>query len=794
MRWQILDLTQFLRLRQTAFSFLSARSGVQPRIFRFPSYSGIPALGIGDSSAVNFALYIPPTVTSNYYYVYIKSDAKNKVFELLGEANNIQRSDSIFVLEPLPVDLRIDTVYTDVDTFNSGSNMALSWITRNQEAGIAAAPGWLDAVYLSVDDQFDPGLDLRIGEFEMDQVSLGLNDTTLQQHNALIPNGISGDYYVFVFADDYDANMDADTTNNVQIALSGGAPRQIHILLSPSADLVFDNILAPATTIAGQPLTVQLITGNDGTASAFNWQTRMYLSSDATIGAGDILLTTDINNNELIAGGTVTDTLTAFIPVTAFGNLILIVQLDAANQVYEHNGENNNIQTRSIEIVLPPPSDLIVDAISIPDSVFAGDTATVFWETRNNGVNPSSGNFREIVYFSSDTILDVGDQVFSILDDNIYVPPGGNVARSANASLNGLARADYYALVQTDARNNIYESNDTNNITPSDAQMNIDIEQLFLDSLTSDQIVNLRQHYFRIEIPTALDGESLQITLDGDSLAAYNEIYLKYGDVPTLANFDASHIFPGKVDQELIFEGLQGGTYYVMVRGYKTAATEQNVTILARIIDFELLSVSPGKMLRNSQVTLELIGTQMDTIRNVYIVRDSTIRIKADTFYSVTSRLAYATFSIDSVPFYNLDQVPLGFYDVEAERWDGKLAAKPDAVEVIGEGDAPDLQFIMEYPQSVSRFNRPMKITIYMQNSGDADLVNEHFVFESPYGNEMAFTYEDLLSGNTSTSLEIPVQGPFGPPGILPPKAGTIIEVFAYSRPHPTFALTPVNQ
>ena len=46
----------------------------------------------------------------------------------------------------------------------------------------------------------------------------------------------------------------------------------------------------------------------------------------------------------------------------------------------------------------------------------------------------------------------------------------------------------------------------------------------------------------------------------------------------------------------------------------------------------------------------------------------------------------------------------------------------------------------------------------------------------------------------TQAVLEIEAEGANGPPGILPPKAANVIEVFAFSRPNPTFTLTPVDQ
>jgi hypothetical protein len=948
--------------------------------------TGVPAFAAHDSSAYNPTLSISSQQPSNVYYLYIKTDALNQVYEYLGESNNIQRSSAFFLKPAPPVDLHMDTLTAATNTPSSGHPLQISWTVRNQSQTSASTAGWQDALYLSVDSILNRDLDLRFFEIESGAGGLTTGATYTKTVSATIPNGLSGNYYLIAVTDDRNVNQDLDSVDNHNTIRINHVATPLNIILSPSPDLTPVLFTAPPTGFSGQPFDISWSIHNGGNATAQNWIDKIYLSTDNIISQGDILLSSIPRTSANLApGGDLLDTVNVFVNSQTQGNYILILKTDAENGIYEHQGENNNQVSRSISFTAPPPSDLQVNSIQLPDSTFAGSTISVQWNTINTGSNPSNGLLREIVYLSSDQTLDVDDPLFGYTDQSYYIPPGSSIPHTMTAPVSGASNGDYYALVQTDARDNITESNDDNNIGVSQDQMNVSIEQLYLDSLTTDSIYNGREHYFRIEIPQSDIHQNLRITLDGDSLGQYTEMYLKYGSVPTLSDFDVKHLYPFRQDQELLAENLQAGNYYLMVKGQTMNAAGQQVTLLARIIDFELLSINPERASNRGQTSLELLGTQMDTIRKVYLVRDTSyitppnpgntsypklyvpgsyqgwnpadqttvltspgtngqyegylyfpddttyikfttgpswadnygdngpngildsaganIQITRSGFYLIKVNFTTKVYSLELTNFditgsavgdsaltamsydiegrywyvqtdlhagnfqfmanrdagntlgdtgadgllesngsplnipadgnytiklyvdhpdytysielssskrieasliteinsfrafatFNLDGVPPGMYTVQATRWDGKVAELVNAFEVIEGGEEPDLQVIMDYPGVVGQRNGPIKITIFFQNAGDHDLVNRTFRFEAPWGNEVARTYEDLISGNTFEYLEIPAEGAYGPPGILPPKAGSVVEVFAWTHPHPTFTLTPDN-
>ncbi|MBL0061558.1 MAG: hypothetical protein IPP40_08770 [bacterium] len=93
--------------------------------------------------------------------------------------------------------------------------------------------------------------------------------------------------------------------------------------------------------------------------------------------------------------------------------------------MYEHTGESNNIATWPISIFLPPPSDLIVTNVSLPDSANAGDVVTITYTLENVSGNQAAGVMRDAIYFSADTIWTIDDPLLAAEDRFINIAANG---------------------------------------------------------------------------------------------------------------------------------------------------------------------------------------------------------------------------------------------------------------------------------------------------------------------------------------------------------------------------------
>ncbi len=737
----------------------------------------------GISRVTNLPIIIPQTTAENVYYIYIVNDQSSVVFEgTPGELNNIKRSHPVYIKAAPPIDLNLDNIsVTAGSSIYTGVSYPFQWTTKNIGISTTLTNAWTDRIYLSTDTLLQPGTDILISEQSSTGTLLSPNQSRTRNQSLMIPNGLSGQYYIIGETDVLDVHHDVNRNNNTNLIRNvNGTPRLYTVLLSPYPDLTITMFNTPSTAIAGQPMQIIYMIANNGTGAASAWIDKMYLSSDNAINNLDLILLSN-NRTFLAAGNMITDTVNVQVPVGYFGNYILILQTDANNQLYEHNAENNNILTRSINIINPPPSDLQVSTVIVPVSVIAGDNINISWTTKNIGINPASGVFREVVYISPDTLWNTDDVVFGVKDQSVYLSPAAQLDQHLTDNVTGVSTGDYYAIVQTDARNNFNESNENNNFTSSLDSMHVDVKNLFLDSLTADTLHNNLELYYKINVGPDLDGQTILLDLKGDSLVGLNELYVKYNQMPTRALFDYGFKNPFQANQRIIIPNVHPGTYYILAYGFTTDNTTQNITLFAKVIDYEILSLAPNHGVQNSQVTLKITGSKLSNTMlfrlrqsNPWFVRD------AISSYIANDNLAFATFDLTgmAVDTYALDLIKL----------DSSLAFV-DNFMIEPDGGQPQLQINAQLPGGVPGRNVPVQIILTFINNGDADVVNPSIRVEAPYGNMISMTLEDLQAGIGSPVMIVPLVEENGPPGVIRPGASGRIEIYANSAPSAVYGI-----
>jgi len=232
-------------------------------------------------------------------------------------------------------------------------------------------------------------------------------------------------------------------------------------------DLVVDSVSLPGGNAAesGSNITVNWVGRNAGSGTTTaNWVDRVYLSTDATRSADDILLGSLPHSGAVDPVGTYNGSIAARLPDGVTGSMRILVVSDAASDVLEGVGEGNNIAASgALSISLAPYADLTVTRVDAPP-LLIGDPVdlTVTWEVRNDGTGPGTVNsWLDRVVLSRDQVLgNADDLVLGEFEHTGGLPVGVSYPRTETFPLPPATGARFFLFVKTDATNVVYEHTD----------------------------------------------------------------------------------------------------------------------------------------------------------------------------------------------------------------------------------------------------------------------------------------------------------------------------------------------
>ncbi|MBO9566091.1 MAG: hypothetical protein J7621_25170 [Niastella sp.] len=722
-------------------------------------------IGKDSSYTITTSLVIPGNIGGADYYVYVLTNAGKRVYEHSDTANNTGRSNKLFIKKYPPVDLVVTSVVAPA-TGKSGTPVTVKWAVKNTGEAITLPNQWNDGIYLSADTVWDSNDQLVKSFAHRGQLPVAAAYTNEQE--ITIPNGVSGKYYLLLATDKENLNYDADTTSNVGLVRPAGGgsndPVPIGIELTPPANLVVAKFTVPDEGFAGQPIKVKWTVKNDGSGitNKSSWTERVYLSKDINWDKQDRTLGTFIRSSALSAGAQYEDSLEVFLPENDLGNHVLIFRSDINDNVYEHGAEEN-IATALITIVKDNLSDLVVTDVQIPASGIAGSEVIVRWKLKNVGANPARGFLQQNVYLSADTTKDVSDILVARAPIRINLAPNAVIDQAQPMSLKGVALRDYYALVHTDVLNNIAESNDENNLTPSAQPLGVTVEELEFDNEKQGTLRPEGTLYYRLEVADSLAGESLLITLQGDTAVGDNAIFVRANAVPDMAVHDFAGEVPYQANQEIIIPALKPGTYYLMINGRMRTGTTQPVKVKASVLHFEIRSVEAAEGGNTGVATVLIKGSKMNGVTAVRL-RNATGTITAESVQIIDPVSLYARF--------DLNGAAAGTYDVVAVHENGDSTALEQGFTIVA-GAATQLTTNVISPPN-TRPSNVLSIQVEFANTGNTDIINPVVRLTSLGGAPIALKPADLV--NAGKELTLTLQEPGGPAGRLRPGAkGTVI-------------------
>jgi len=436
----------------------------------------------------------------------------------------------VLVAAPPPVDLALTEVSAISSSLQAGQSYPLEWEVVNEGSPTTLwnYDLWYDGLFLSTDQEWDEQ-DIFLKDWTqngpLDNQGIYTDDQFFD-----IPNGTSGTYYLLLVADHRYQTEDRNISNNIKIVNTANANNTVFIEQVPTPDLAITNFATVSDGTAGQPFTLEYTVTNIGVATAQpDWSDKVYLSDDFIIDAEDLTLASIPNGTSLSPQQSYTKSEDVFLPQTAKGNYIIIVQTDANDALYEHQAENNNQIAFPIVVDQAPPADLKVTNIEVPtEKITSGTSYNLTWTVANEGAFPASGFTKDIIYLSTDPIWDITDIALTEWTDRIDLAPLSEETRMAEVSIAGVATGDYYIIIKTDVLNNISESREENNTSTSDNQLCITVPELQIGIAKIDTLPNNEGLIYRIEIPDSLAGQTLFTTLIGDVQNGTNELYISH--------------------------------------------------------------------------------------------------------------------------------------------------------------------------------------------------------------------------------------------------------------------------
>ena len=697
------------------------------------------------------------------YQVFVVTDAGNSVYEATQENNNSSTGQPLTVTRE-SADLQVTQV-SSPSSGQSGQALTVDWTVKNFGSR-TNRNYWYDGVYLSTDNQISND-DIFLGNAYRSE-ALDASGQYSVSRSFNLPNNLQArNYYTLVRADVSNYVYEGALENNNDKATEGTTAGTggvttggTSVGVTASPDLVMVSVDEPTTGISGQNLTVNWTVRNAGTVETGDrsWYEAFYLSRDQVFDRNsDIYLGYHSYTGNLAAGATYSQTESFRLPQGISGSFYLFAKTDAGNSLYEGTVENNNVayDPTSVVVSLAQPADLVVGTITIPANGVTGQSASITYTVTNEGSNAVVGNWSDSLYLSKDGQWDINDLFLGQVNNSGEVLSGNSYTNTLTAPLPGVVPGDYQVIIRSDIRNQIPESNESNNLKATLDKVNLDVERLILGTPSTGSLAQGQGVYYRFDVGA---GETLRVNLDSASTTAANELYIRYGEVPTRSQFDVGFSQPLSPDQDVVVPFTKAGTYYILAYNSSLPNEADQYTIDAKILPFGIESLSVNTIGNQGTATVGIKGGKL-TPTTQFVLTDSSgqdvsLADKLTDKILLNPSLAYATFQTD-----NLSP---GNYSIKAI--DGNIVSDSIPLQVInGNGQ---LLVNVNAPANARR-DQNIELTINYRNVGSSDLLPPVILVKSKSGNNL--TIAGATGEYSNSTLALLAVSSDGPSGILRP-------------------------
>jgi len=448
---------------QVYVSFNGPQLDANSRLLATVTHNGALANG-GSYSVAALNVTLPVGISGTAYFI-VRTDSGNQVYENVFDSNNVSTAPAVstVLLTPPP-----DLAVSNIGTANSavvGQPLTVTYSVTNQGSTATPNNSWSDSIYLSADQTLSPGTDLLLGTRTRTGV-LATGQSEALSYTFTLPSSLAGSYYLIVQSDSGNQVFELDKANNtaagaVQFNVSQSRP-----------DLVVHDATISGQSLAGQAISLAYSVTNSGQAPTpvNSWADSIYLSSDATYDATDVLLSKTVRTGILVSGQTESRATDVQLPLNLVGARYLIVITDSGNTVVESNEANNTVAI-PLTISAGAP-DLRVGSFSPrlgTNPVLVGSSLAFDYRIDNPGAGATSGaSWVDRLVLSQDDIVGNADDILlgSYAEAGVLAAGASLTRSSMNFSIPLATPAGSYKLfLQTDSGNTFAESDETNNLS-----------------------------------------------------------------------------------------------------------------------------------------------------------------------------------------------------------------------------------------------------------------------------------------------------------------------------------------
>jgi subtilase family serine protease len=577
-------------------------------------------LNPGESYITSATVRIPRGSEGSFYLIVQTDLSFHGVSEVNEEnENNNIATHAITVSVPPEPDLRVSNVQAPLEGFG-GQPINLSWTVRNNGDGASPAgtATWNDLIYISRNAVLDGG-DRVIG-FKPHTGALAVNGSyTVSGFSINLPPDVFGDYYVFVVADGYDQVFEFtnETNNSDYDRLGDGSP--MHVLGAPPDLTVLNPITAPASTNAGQQISVSFIVKNQGAFDAAgSWREAVYLSAAPTFDPNNVTFLGNTVHTILAAGQQYQASMDVTIPNCLNGTYYLFTQTDSNENIFEYDpnadAEANNLsQPKAINIASFAP-DLRVTQITVPPIVNNG-SMPMSWTVKNLGTAATTQTA-----WTDRVFLYNGDQVINLgfFDHQGALSINGEYTQNQVVQIPLFLEGSFHIVVRTDSGNVVPEcAFDENNDDYRIADIQQDLPDLRITGVTSPGTAALGSTFSASWTGGNLGAAMTQTSSWVDTVYLSSDNTFGPGDIPIGSHVNSGLLAANQgysANTNVTIPNVSPGNYYLFVNAdsgdniaegvneSNNASNAVSLTLTAPDVDLQVTNLTVNPSLYSGQL------------------------------------------------------------------------------------------------------------------------------------------------------------------------------------------------